>query len=217
MKGATICAEMSLVVNVYFNKADNKNYISVINSEMSLVVNVFFNKADNKNYISVTNSYSVGKEILGAKANECQECDSPRPPSTFQSPPLLQSPNQSSSRPSAPPSDQPQPPSPPYTMPTNPPYPAFPPSPHPAPNQSQSTSLHSAPLYTESNPPHLLLHIQYLPHYHHPIYFIQYLTILQLHLDHTNLLNQKHIDGFIQPNQWSGLNKFPHCLIILWI
>ena len=53
MKGATICAEMSLVVNVYFNKADNKNYISVIIS------------------------YSVGKEILGAKANECQECDSP--------------------------------------------------------------------------------------------------------------------------------------------
>ena len=46
-------------------------------TEMSLVVNVFFNKADNKNYISVTNSYSVGKEILGAKANECQECDSP--------------------------------------------------------------------------------------------------------------------------------------------
>ena len=77
MKGATICAEMSLVVNVYFNKADNKNYISVINSEMSLVVNVFFNKADNKNYISVIISYSVGKEILGAKANECQECDSP--------------------------------------------------------------------------------------------------------------------------------------------
>ena len=45
MKGATICAEMSLVVNVYFNKADNKNYISVINSEISLVDNVFFNKA----------------------------------------------------------------------------------------------------------------------------------------------------------------------------
>ena len=53
LKGATICAEMSLVVNVFFNKADNKNYISVIIS------------------------YSVGKEILGAKANECQECDSP--------------------------------------------------------------------------------------------------------------------------------------------
>ena len=85
-------------------------------AEMSLVVNVFFNKADNKKYISVTNSYSVGKEILGAKANECQECDSPRPPSTFQSPPLLQSPNQSSSRPFAPPSDQPQPPSPPITF-----------------------------------------------------------------------------------------------------
>ena len=62
MKGATICAEMSLVVYVYFNKADNKNYISVIIS------------------------YSVGKEILGAKANEWQECDSPWPPSTFQSP-----------------------------------------------------------------------------------------------------------------------------------
>ena len=122
--------------------------------EIFLVDSVFFHKADNRNYISGTNSYSTGKEMLGTKANECQECDSLRPPSTFQSPPLLQSPNQSSSRPSAPPSDQPQPPSPPYTMPTNPPYPAFPPSPHPAPNQSQSTSLHSAPLYTAPNPPH---------------------------------------------------------------
>merc|ERR1712215_516914 len=88
-------------------------------AEMSLVDSVFFNKADNKNHISVTNSYSAGKEILGAKANECLECDLPRPPSTFQSLPLLQSPNQSSSRPSAPPSDQPQPPSPPSIMPTN--------------------------------------------------------------------------------------------------
>ena len=122
--------------------------------EMSLVDSVFFNKADNKNYISVTNSYSAGKEILGAKANECLECDLPRPPSAFQSPPLLQSPNQSSSRPSAPPSDQPQPPSPPSIMPTNPPHPPSPPPQHPAPNQSQSTFLHSAPLYTAPNPPH---------------------------------------------------------------
>ena len=38
-------------------------------------------------------------------------------------------------------------------MPTKPPHLAFPPSPHPAPNQSQSTSLHSAPLYTAPNPP----------------------------------------------------------------
>ena len=123
-------------------------------AEMSLVDSVFFNKADNKNYISVTNSYSAGKEILGAKANEYLECDLPRPPSAFQSPPLLQSPNQSSSRPSAPPSDQPQPPSPPSIMPTNPPHPPSPPPPHPAPNQSQSTFLHSAPLYTAPNPPH---------------------------------------------------------------
>ena len=122
--------------------------------EMSLVDSVFFNKADNKNYISVTNSYSAGKEILGAKANECLECDLPRPPSAFQSPPLLQSPNQSSSRPSAPPSDQPQPPSPPSIMSTNPPHPPSPPPQHPAPNQSQSTFLHSAPLYTAPTPPH---------------------------------------------------------------
>ena len=121
--------------------------------------------------------------MLGTKANECQECDSLRPPSTFHSPPLLQSPKQSSSRHSAPPSNQPQPPSPPSTMSTKPPHPPPPPpapnqsqphsaplytapnpphpttshtttSPHPAPNQSQSTSLHSTPLYTAPNPPH---------------------------------------------------------------
>ena len=119
-----------------------------------MIKEMFLVKLNYKDCILVTNSYFRGNEVLGTKANECQECDSPRPPSTSQSPPLLQSPNQSSSRPSAPPSDQPQPPSPPYTMPTNPPYPAFPPSPHPAPNQSQSTSLHSAPLYTAPNPAH---------------------------------------------------------------
>ena len=114
-------------------------------AEMSLVDCVFFNKADNNNYISVTNSYSTGKEMLGTKANECQECESLRPPSTFQSPPLLQSPKQSSSRLSAPPSDQSQPPSPPSTMPTKPPHPPPPPPPPPAPNQSQPPS---APLYS---------------------------------------------------------------------